>query len=95
MVLATVSALQTFTIPAFCSNDEWELILEVFFFTQGRTISHLGLVTPVTGPSLDHSTKSDVATHYWKQHETTGGVRFLPGFLCVPCSRLIGMCLGI
>lgn len=35
-------------------------------FTQGRTISHLILVTPVTGPSLDHSTKSDVTTLYEK-----------------------------
>lgn len=33
-------------------------------FTQGRTVSHLSLVTPVTGPSSNHSTKSDGATHY-------------------------------
>lgn len=63
-------------------------------FTQGRTVSHLSLVTPVTGPSLDHSTKSDVVSPWWKQYEKTGGVRFLPGFLCVPHSRLIRMCLG-
>lgn len=31
MVLATVSALQNFTIPAFCSNEEWELVLKVFY----------------------------------------------------------------
>lgn len=31
MVLATVSALQTFTIPAFCSNEEWKLVLKVFY----------------------------------------------------------------
>lgn len=31
MVLATVAALQTFTIPAFCSNEEWELVLKVFY----------------------------------------------------------------
>lgn len=31
MVLATVSALQTFTIPAFCSSEEWELVLKVFY----------------------------------------------------------------
>lgn len=31
MVLATVSALQSFTILAFCPNEEWEFILKVFY----------------------------------------------------------------
>lgn len=31
IVLATVSALQTFTIPAFCFSEEWELVLKVFY----------------------------------------------------------------
>lgn len=41
-----------------------EISFKSVLFTQGRTISYLGLVAPVTGPSSDHSTKADVATHY-------------------------------
>lgn len=41
MILTTISALQTSTIPAFCSNEEWELILKVVFFLLREGLFHI------------------------------------------------------